>query len=84
MDQLSHTNRSGVETNLLPIIPESSWHKLFVIGGSQPYGSSGECLEDMTIHSPIIHSDQTTATIDRRVHCYWNIFLGILESLTKV
>ena len=41
MDQSDHTNRSGVERTLLPIITKYYGTKVFTLGGLQPFGSSG-------------------------------------------
>ena len=83
-DQLSHTNRAGAETTLLPIITEPLGPKLFALGELKHFGCSVTRLDSNTSHPPFIKSDQTTATVDRWGHSDKNISLGSLDSHTEV
>ena len=84
MDQSDHTNRPGVETTSLSIIDKYVGTKVFMVGGSKPFGCSGVCLENTTSHPPVIHFCQTTTNIERWVHSDWNIYIGILDISTEV
>ena len=73
-----------METTLLPIRTESLEPKLFVVGGSQPSGGSGLCLDDTTGPPTLIQCNQNTATMDIRGHGDRNIYFGSLVILTEV
>ena len=87
-----HTSSAGVQTALLVLIAEPlDRPKLFTVGGYQPFRRSGAHLDYATNHSPIIHSDQETLTIDWWVHgdrkyplAVWRVILKCEEEKSGV
>ena len=84
MDQLAHTNRSGVEMTSFLIITESLGPEVFGVGASQPFCISGTHWDDTASHTLIVFYKQATATVDRRGNGNQNIYIRSLDSCTEV
>ena len=84
MDQLAHTNRTGVKNISLLLIAGPPGPEIITIGGSQPFGRTGKSLDNTMIKPPVIHSNQTTTTDARKGHDDRNVSLGSLEICPEI